>query len=82
MAPAKFLIFSLLVGVPLQIYMQNHSLVEAQSMARNGQIKEEVLFNDGQVKIFRRFDQNGKLVLNQSDELDQQCSDTIEGKAK
>ncbi len=32
---------------------------------KNGQIKEEVLFDDGNFKIFRTFDEKGNQVFNQ-----------------
>lgn len=36
---------------------------------KNGQIKEEVLFDDGNFKIFRTFDEEGKQIFNQDDGL-------------
>ena len=41
---------------------------------KNGQIKEEVMFNDGNFKIFRTFDENGKQIFNQDVEID--CADS------
>jgi hypothetical protein len=45
-----------------------------QTKCSNGPIKEEDIFNNGSVKIFRTFDEHGKQVFNQA--VDLQCIDS------
>ena len=59
----------------IQLQHQIHKLNQsAQIKYSNGPIKEEDIFNNGSVKIFRTFDEHGKQVFNQA--IDLQCLDS------
>ncbi len=71
MVGAKIVLVSgiLMAGaVPLQqTYINTKFNERIPFVSKGSHIKEEVVFNNGNLKIFRTFDENGKQILNQDD---------------